>query len=566
MCGAGAAALACIDLLTTLGLRQENLLVVDIEGVVYAGRTRLMDPYKARYARATAKRTLAEAIEGADVFLGLSAPRVVTQAMVRTMAERPLILALANPVPEIEPEEARAARPDAIIATGRSDYPNQVNNVLCFPFIFRGALDVGATTINDEMKIACAHAIAAVARTTAPDTVAAAYGVASVSFGPECIIPKPFDSRLAVELPIAVARAAMASGVATRPIADFDAYRERLSQFVFRSGLTMKPIFERARARPMRVVFADGEEQRVLRAVEVLLDERLARPILIGRPEVVRARIARLGLHFSADVDVELCNPESDPRYDEYVAHYLACMGRRGVTPEAARELVRTRTTTIGAIMVDRGEADALIAGPTGRFQSHVRQIQDVLGLRPDGHACSSVHLVILERGALFMADTYVSIDPPAEEIAETTLMAAETVRRFGIEPKVALLSHSNFGSLDTASAAKMRRALALIRAREPGLEVDGEMHADAALSAAIRARILPDSQLSGEANLLIFPDLDAANIAFNLLKVVTNAVSVGPILVGPARPAHVVTPSVTTRGIVNLSALAVVDAQVARG
>ena len=566
VCGAGAAALACLDLLTTLGLRQENVLVVDIEGVVYAGRTKLMDPYKARYARATAKRTLAEAIDGADVFLGLSAPRLVTQAMLRTMAERPLILALANPVPEIEPEEARAARPDAIIATGRSDYSNQVNNVLCFPFIFRGALDVGATTINDAMKIACARAIAAVARTTAPDTVASAYGVASVSFGPECIIPKPFDTRLAVELPVAVAKAAMASGVASRPIADFDTYRERLSQFVFRSGLTMKPIFERARARPMRVVFADGEEERVLRAVEVLLDERLARPILIGRPEVVRARIERLGLHFSADADVELCNLANDLRYDEYVAHYRARMGRRGVTPEAARQIVRTRSTVIGAVMVGRGEADALIAGPTGRFQSHVRQIQDVLGLRPDGHACSSVHLVILERGALFMADTYVSVDPPAEEIAETTLMAAETVRRFGIEPKVALLSHSNFGSLDTASAAKMRRALALIRAREPGLEVDGEMHADAALSAAIRARILPDAQLSGEANLLIFPDLDAANIAFNLLKAVTNAVSVGPILVGPAKPAHVVTPSVTTRGIVNLSALAVVDAQVARG
>ncbi len=566
VCGAGAAALACLDLLTTLGLREEKVLVVDIEGVVYAGRTRLMDPYKARYARATGKRTLTEAIEGADVFLGLSAPRLVTQAMLRTMAERPLILALANPVPEIEPEEARAARPDAIIATGRSDYPNQVNNVLCFPFIFRGALDVGATTINDEMKIACAHAIAAVARTTAPDTVAVAYGVASVSYGPECIIPKPFDSRLAVELPIAVARAAMASGVASRPIADFDAYRERLSQFVFRSGLTMKPIFERARARPMRVVFADGEEERVLRAVEVLLDERLAWPILIGRPDVVRARIARLGLHFSAEADVELCNPESDSRYDDYVAHYRARMGRRGVTPEAAREIVRTRTTVIGAIMVDRGEADALLAGPTGNFQTHVRQIQEVLGLRPDGHACSSVHLVILERGALFMADTYVTVDPSAEEIAETTVMAAETMRCFGIEPKVALLSHSSFGSLETASAAKMRRALGLIRAREPGLEVDGEMHADAALSAAIRARILPDSRLSGEANLLIFPDLDAANIAFNLLKVVTNAVSVGPILVGPARPAHVVTPSVTTRGIVNLSALAVVDAQVARG
>ena len=383
-CGAGAAALACLDLLTTLGLRQENLLVVDIEGVVYAGRTELMDPYKARYARDTEKRTLAEAIEGADIFLGLSAPRLVTQAMVQTMAERPLILALANPVPEIEPEDARAARPDAIIATGRSDYPNQVNNVLCFPFIFRGALDVGATTINDQMKIACAHAIAAVARTTAPDTVAAAYGGSSVFYGPECIIPKPFDSRLAVELPIAVARAAMASGVATRPIEDLNAYRERLSQFVFRSGLTMKPIFERARARPMRVAFADGEEERVLRAVEVLLDERLAQPILIGRPDVVRSRIERLGLQFSAERDVELCNPESDPRYHDYVSHYLARMSRRGVTPEAARELVRTRTTVIGAIMVDRGEADALITGPTGRFQSHVRHIQDVLGLRPD--------------------------------------------------------------------------------------------------------------------------------------------------------------------------------------
>ena len=566
VCGAGAAALACLDLLITLGLRQENLLVVDIEGVVYAGRTALMDPYKARYARETEKRTLAEALEGADVFLGLSAPRLVTQAMVRTMAERPLIFALANPVPEIEPEEVQAARPDALIATGRSDYPNQVNNVLCFPFVFRGALDVGATTINQEMKIACTRAIAAVARTTAPETVAAAYGLASLSFGPDCFIPKAFDPRLAVELPIAVARAAMETGVATRPIADFEAYRERLTQFVFRSGLTMKPIFERARERPMRVVFADGEEERILRAVEVLLDERLARPILIGRPEVIRARIERLGLRFSTERDVELCNPESDPRYNDYVAHYLECMGRRGVTPEAAREIVRTRTTVIGAIMVARGEGDALIAGPTGRFQGHLRHIHEVLGLRPDAHDSSSVHLVILERGALFLADTYVSIDPPAEAIAEITLMATEIVRRFGIEPKVALVSHSNFGSLETASAAKMRKALESIRGRAPELEVDGEMHADAALSAAIRARILPDSALSGEANLLIFPNLDAANIAFNLVKEVTNAVSVGPILVGPAKPAHVLTPSVTARGIVNLSALAALDAQVAMG
>ncbi len=561
VCGAGAAALACLDLLVALGLRRENVLVVDIEGVVYAGRTALMDPYKARYARTTSKRTLAEAIEGAEVFLGLSAPRLVSQAMVRTMAERPLILALANPVPEIDPDEARAARPDAIIATGRSDFPNQVNNVIGFPFIFRGALDVGATTINQEMKIACAEAIAQLARTSAPETVAAAYGLSNLTFGPDCIIPKPFDPRLAVELPIAIARAAMASGVATRPIADFKGYRERLSQFVFRSGLTMKPIFDRARERSMRVVFADGEEPRVLRAVQVLLEEGLARPILIGRPDVVRARIERLDLTLPLEKGVELCNPESDPRYDDYVAHYLKGMGRHGVTPDAAREIVRTRTTVIGAIMVDRGEADALIAGPTGRFQSHLQHIHQVLGLRPEVHDSSTLHLLVLERGSLFLADTYVSVDLPPEEVAETTLMAAEMVRRFGITPKVALLSHSNFGSLESASARKMRRALAMIREQAPDLEIDGEMHADAALSAAIRARILPDSTLSGEANLLIFPNLDAANIAFNLLKEVTHSVAVGPILIGPAKPAHVLTSSVTARGIVNLSALAAVDA-----
>ncbi|HEX6114575.1 MAG TPA: NADP-dependent malic enzyme [Geminicoccaceae bacterium] len=561
-CGAGAAALACLDLLVALGLRRERILVVDVEGVVYAGRTSLMDPYKARFAQETSARSLADAIGGADVFLGLSAPRVVSQAMVRSMADRPLILALANPVPEIDPAEARAARPDAIIATGRSDHPNQVNNVIGFPFIFRGALDVGATTINEEMKIACAQAIARLARTAVPETVAAAYGLSNLGFGPDCIIPKPFDPRLAVEVPVAVAQAAMASGVASRPIADFKAYRERLSQFVFRSGLTMKPIFERARERPKRVVFADGEEPRVLRAVQVLLEEGLARPILIGRPDVVRSRCEQLDLVLPLEQEVELCNPESDPRYNDYVAHYLARMGRGGVTPDAAREIVRTRPTVIGAIMLDRGEADALISGPTGRFEAHLRHIHQILGLRTDAHDSSTLHLLILERGSLFMADTYVSVDLPAEEVAETTLMAAETVRRFGILPKVALLSHSNFGSVDSESARKMRRALAIIRERAPDLEVDGEMHADAALSAAIRARILSDSRLSGEANLLIFPNLDAANIAFNLVKQVTNSVAVGPILIGPAKPAHIVTPSVTTRGLVNLSALAVVDAQ----
>jgi malate dehydrogenase (oxaloacetate-decarboxylating)(NADP+) len=561
-CGAGAAALACLDLLLALGLDREHVLVVDVEGVVYAGRTALMDPYKARFAQPTVKRTLAEAIEGADVLLGLSAPNVLTEAMVQTMAERPLILALANPVPEIDPDVARGARPDAIIATGRSDYPNQVNNVIGFPFIFRGALDVGATTINEAMKIACTQAIAGLAQTTVPETVALAYGLTDLGFGPEYIIPKPFDSRLAVELPVAVATAAMASGVATRPIADLKAYRERLTQFVFRSGLTMKPIFDRARERSLRVVFADGEEPRVLRAVQVLLEEGLAQPILIGRPDVVRMRCKRLDLPLPLGHGIELCNPESDPRYDDYVAHYRKRMGRRGVTPEAAREMVRTRQTVIGAIMVDRAEADALIAGPTGRFEAHLRQIEDLLGLRPDAHEAATLHLLILERGPLFMADTYVSVDLPSEGIAEVALLAAETVRRFGITPKVALLSHSNFGSLDTESARKMRRALALIRRQAPQLEVDGEMHADAALGAAIRARILPDSTLTGEANLLIFPNLDAANIAFNLVKAVTNSVSVGPILTGLAKPAHIVTPSVTARGIVNLSALAVVDAQ----
>ena len=565
-CGAGAAALACLNLLVALGLRLENVLVVDVEGVVYEGRTTLMDPYKARYARRTEKRTLAEAIAGADVFLGLSAPRLVTQDMVRAMAERPLILALANPTPEIMPDEARAARPDAIIATGRSDYPNQVNNVICFPFLFRGALDVGATTINEPMKIACSNAIAAVAQISAPETVAAAYGLPALNFGPECIIPKPFDPRLAVELPIAVARAAMETGVATRPIEDFEAYRDRLSQFVFRSGLTMKPIFERARQDVQRVVFADAEEPRVLRAVQVLVEEGLARPILIGRPEVIETRIERYGLALRLERDVELCNPDSDPRYNDYVAHYIERMGRRGVTPDAAREIVRTRPTVIGAIMVDRGEADAMIAGPTGNFQSHVRHVRDVLGLRADAHDTSTVHLLILDRGALFLADTEVSVDPPVEEVAETALMAAETVRRFGITPKVALVCASNFGGLDTASARKMRGALELIRARAPDLEVDGEMHADCALSETIRQRILPNSALSGEANLLIMPNLDAANIAYNLVKVVTGTVSVGPILVGPAKPAHVVTPSVTARGIVNLSALAAVDALVQRG
>jgi malate dehydrogenase (oxaloacetate-decarboxylating)(NADP+) len=448
------------------------------------------------------------------------------------------------------------------VATGRSDYPNQVNNVLCFPFIFRGALDVGATEINEAMKIACAEALAKLARVDVPDTVAAAYGLESLNFGPDYIIPKPLDPRLAVELPIAVARAAMESGVAGRPIEDAGAYRQRLNQFVFRSGLLMRPIFERARAEPKRLVYTDGEEERVLRAVQVVVDEGLARPILIGRPDVVRRRIERLGLRLRPGVEFELVNPEDDPRYNDYVAHYRRRMGRRGVTPATAREAVRTRPTVIAAIMVDRGEADAMIAGPVGVFEDHLRDVVGVFGLRPDVHDASTLHVLLLERGPLFMADTYVSFDPPAEEVCETTLLAAEAVRRFGIEPKVALLSHSNFGSAGSVTARKMRAALALIRERAPELEADGEMHGDAALVEAIRERILPDSRLRGAANLLILPTLDAANIAFNLLKAVTGVVSVGPILIGPAKPGHVVTASISSRGIVNMSALAAVGAQ----
>jgi malate dehydrogenase (oxaloacetate-decarboxylating)(NADP+) len=559
--GAGAAALACLDLLCALGLRREHVVVCDIEGVVWAGRTTLMDPYKARYATATQARRLAEVVPGADIFLGLSAPDVLTGTMVATMAGRPVILALANPVPEIDPETARAARPDAIIATGRSDYPNQVNNVLCFPFIFRGALDVGATTINEAMKVACAEAIAGLARQAVPDTVAAAYGVEDLSFGPDYIIPKPFDPRLIVEVPVAVARAAMDSGVAARPIADLETYRRRLSERVIRSGFMMKPMFDLARSQPQRLVYTDGEEERVLRAVQTVLDEGLARPILIGRPEVVEARVRRLGLRFVPGGDVELCNPESDPRYNDYVAFYLERMARRGCTPQAAREIVRTRRTVIGAIMLARGEADALLAGPVGAFETHLRHIEDVIGVRADLPDCATLQALVLDQGPIFIVDTHVTYDPSPEDVAMTTLVAARTVRRFGIEPKVALLSHSNFGASDQPSARKMRAALAIILAHDAELEVDGEMHADAALSQVIRDRLLPSSRLRGAANLLVMPSLDAGNIAYNLLKTVTAAVSVGPILIGPRLPAHVVTTSVTTRGIVNMSTVAATEA-----
>ncbi len=559
--GAGAAALACLDLLITLGLPRANITVTDIDGVVYEGRTASMDPYKARYAQDTAMRTLAEAIEGADIFLGLSAPGVLKPEMLEKMAPDPLVLALANPVGEIDPELARATRADAIVATGRSDYPNQVNNVLCFPFIFRGALDVGATTINEAMKSACVEALARLARSTTPDTVASVYGLESLSFGRDYLIPKPFDPRLIVELPLAVAKAAVESGVAKRPITDYRAYRQRLSERVFRSGFLMKPIFEKAIDEPKRVVYTDGEEEPVLRAVQTVLDEGLAQPILIGRPEVIDMRIERLGLRLQRGVDFEVTNPDNDPRYNDYVAFYLAKMGRKGVTPRAARDIVRTRRTAIGAIMIAKGEADALIAGPVGAFNSHLRYIMDIVGLDPTMREASTIHALVLDNGPLFIGDTNVSDHPDPDELAATTLAAAEVVRSFGIEPKVAMVAASNFGSRDIASAERMRRALAIIDERAPNLEIDGEMHADSALSPVIRDRILPESRLIGPANLLIMPSLDAANIGYNLVKTVTGCVSVGPILIGPRLPAHIVTASITTRGIVNMSALAGVQA-----
>ncbi|MBW7851271.1 MAG: NADP-dependent malic enzyme [Rhodospirillales bacterium] len=564
--GAGAAALACLDLLLRLGVRRENVTVVDIEGVVYRGRTALMDPYKAAYAQDTPARTLWDAIADADIFLGLSAPNVLKPEMVARMAPKPLILALANPVPEILPEQARAVRPDAVIATGRSDYPNQVNNVLCFPYIFRGALDVGATEINEEMKLAAVHALAELAFAESDERVAAAYGGQQLSFGPEYLIPKPFDPRLIVKVAPAVARAAMETGVATRPIADFAAYREGLEQFVFVSGLVMKPVFDRARRAPQRIVYAEGEERRVLRAVQVVADEGLAKPILVGRREVVARRIDELDLRLRIDRDFELVDPDDDPRYNEYWRLYHGIMERSGVSPDYARTVVRTRNTVIAALMLRREEADGMICGTIGRYDRHLRHVLDVVGLRPGAHAASALSLLILPKGTFFLCDTYVTAEPGPEEICEMAMMAADEVRRFGIEPKVALLSHSNFGSRSTASSLRMRQALELLRERAPDLEVEGEMHADAALSEEIRQRIFPNSRLRGAANLLVMPTLDAANIAFNLVKVLGQGLAVGPILMGAAGPAHVVTPSVTVRGIVNMTAVAVVDAQMSNG
>ncbi len=559
--GAGAAAMACIDLLVAMGLKTENVILTDIDGIVYTGRPQ-MNPVIARYATDTPMRMLAEAVDGADIFLGLSAPGVLKPDMVKTMADRPIIMALANPTPEIMPEEAKAARADAIIATGRSDYPNQVNNVLCFPFIFRGALDVGATTINEEMKIAALTAIADLAMQEASDIVATAYNGQELSFGPDYLIPKPFDPRLIMEIAPRVAQAAIDSGVAARPIEDFDAYRQKLSQFVYRSGQVMRPVFAKAREEPKRVVFAEGEEERVLRAVQSVLDEKLARPILVGRPEVIGRRVERFGLRMRVGRDVDVVDPTNDDRYELYWRTYHDLMERRGVSPDRAREVVRTNDTVIAALMMQLGDADAAVCGTVGRYWDHLRHVRQVIGTRRGVNELSAVSLLILPQGSYFVVDTHVTPDPSADALVEMVELAAIEVRAFGLEPKIAFVSHSHFGTSDEPSAAKMREAVAKLAAKHPGLEVEGEMHADSAVSEVVRSRTFPNSRLQGAANLLVMPTLDSANIAFNLLKSTGQGLSVGPMLVGTAKPMHILTQSVTVRGIINMTAVAVVDAQ----
>ena len=559
--GAGAAALASLNLLVSLGARRENIFVCDIEGVVYRGREKLMDRWKAVYAQETSARTLADVIDGADIFLGLSAAGVLKPELLAKMARDPLIMALANPNPEIMPELAVAARPDAMICTGRSDYPNQVNNVLCFPYIFRGALDVGATQINEDMKKAAVAAIAALAREAPSEVVARAYGGEANPFGRASLIPSPFDPRLMLRIAPAVAKAAMETGVAKRGIKDFEAYSDQLQRFVFRSGFMMKPLFAKAREAKKRVIYSEGEDERVLRATQVVLEERIAEPVLIGRPDIIEERIRRYGLALKAGRDFEVIDPNSDPRYRDYVADYLKVAGRKGVTPDVARTVVRSSPSVIGALALHRGDVDALLCGLEGRFSSRLQHIKDIVGLAPGHTDFAALSLVIAATGAYFLADTHVRYDPSAEEIAETAIAAGHHVRRFGVTPRIALISHSDFGSADTPSALKMRHALALLRERAPDLEVDGEMQADTALSTLARARVVTDCRLDGEANVLIFPSLDAGNTALQLTRVIANALPVGPILMGPAKPAHVLTPSVTARGIVNMTAIAAVEA-----
>ncbi len=563
--GAGAAALACVDLLVSMGVRAENVTLTDIKGVVYTGRDPEMPANMARYARQTEARTLQDALPGADVFLGLSAPRVLKPEWLPSLADKPLILALANPDPEITPEEARKVRSDAIMATGRSDYPNQVNNVLCFPFIFRGALDVNASTINEEMKIAAVEAIAELARVEASEVVAAAYGGSAPVFGPDYIIPKPFDPRLILQIAPAVARAAMASGVARRPITDFDRYNEELARFVYRSGQLMSSVFEAAKKQAKRIVYGEGEDERVLRAVQTLLDERIAQPILLGRRDVIERRVREMGLRMDLEKAVRVLDPEEDTDVFGPLAHaYQLLVGRRGSPPDAATRHLATRPTIAAAMLLQSGQADAAICGGSGNWWRHIQYVLPVIPRSPGATRVYALSCLILQSGVLFVCDTHMLVDPTPEQIAEMTLLAAEAVREFGVTPKAALLSHSSFGASDSNSARKMRAALKLIRSRAPDLEIDGEMHADAALSEAIRNRAVPDSRLEGTANLLVMPTLDAANIGFTLLKAAADGLPIGPILLGMSKPVHVLVPSVTARGIINLSALAVLEAQAA--
>jgi malate dehydrogenase (oxaloacetate-decarboxylating)(NADP+) len=567
--GAGAAAIACLDVMVGLGLRRENVYVCDSKGVIRVGRDEHMEANKARYAQQTEARTLGDVIEGADVFLGLSTAGVLKPEMVARMADRPMIFALANPNPEILPEDAKKVRPDCVIATGRSDYPNQVNNVLCFPFIFRGALDVGATRITDEMKLACVYAIAELAQAEQSDIVASAYGGAELTFGPEYIIPKPFDPRLIVKIAPAVARAAMDSGVATTPIEDFAAYTASLNDFVYHSGMVMKPVFNAAKQVPAehkRVIFAEGEDERVLHAVRVVIDEGLARPILIGRPSVIEMRIARIGLNLVPERDFEIVNPESDPRYRELWNDYYRLMSRDGVTPEIAKAKMRRDPTLIGCMLLRHGDGDAMVCGTYGTYDYHLKHVEDVIGLSAGSKLFAAMTLLILPKRTLAITDPYVNENPDAEEVAEIARMAAEELRRFGIEPRLAMLSHSNFGSSTSKSARKMRAARELLLAAAPDVVCDGEMHGDSALAAEIRDHVNPDSTLTGEANLLVMPNLDAANISFNLMKIANgDGVSIGPILLGAAQAVHILTPSATVRRLVNITALAVVDAQETR-
>jgi len=564
--GAGAAAIACLDVMVGLGVRRENIFVVDSKGVIREGRGDKLDESKQRYCQQTEARTLAEVVSGADVFLGCSAAGVLTAEMVKTMGTQPIILALANPEPEIRPELAKAVRPDCIIATGRSDYPNQVNNVLCFPYIFRGALDCGATKITEAMKLACVREIADLAKAETSDEVAAAYAGEELAFGPDYLIPKPFDARLILRIAPAVAKAAEASGVATRPIQDFEAYRLELSRFVYQTGMFMRPVFAAAKANPARVIYAEGEDERVLRAVQVALDEGLVRPTLIGRPEVIAMRIKRAGLRLKLGEDVALIDPENDARFRQYWETYHQIMGRRGFTPEMAKAAVRRSATTIGALAIKLGDADAMICGLVGRFDSHLEHVSELIGLRPGAKSFATMNALMLDKMTLFITDTFVNDAPDAEQLAEIAAMAAEEVQRFGLPPKLAFVSHSMFGSSKRPSAVKMRRAHELFAAAHPEIESDGEMHGDAALSESVRQTFLPDSKLQGAANLLVLPSLDAANILFNVLKISAgNGVTVGPILLGAAAPVHILTPSATVRRIVNMTALAVADVRAAK-